>query len=248
MAQSRRRANMLTKWLCTFCAFGMVLLPSTSVDGFLLEYQNELANISAQVVREVAASWTANSELNGLFNRNILAQIGDTTVQMRIRDAYVAALLENERDDLSDVCWVLLDEYYSFYRSIWGVDLQNCMREANQDLEYDRLNRFRPQASSVQRIMPSATYQVIRTLSMSDIFNAESIRAKLADEQQSYRNTWEFYETALQDELARHDEIVTGTMTRMNLCLDRALVYQQLDIEVIEEEIQTNCDTETKKV
>ena len=237
---------MLTKWISIVCVFGTALLARTTVDGFLLEYQAELANLSSQAVRDVAASWTANSELNGLFNRRILAQIGDATVQMRIRDAYVAELLENERDSLSDVCWQFLDQYYAFYRSMWGVDIRNCMREAHQDLEYDRLDRFRPQASSAQRIMKTATYQVIRTLGMSNIFNREGIRGQLTDELESYRSTWESYETTLREELERHDETVTGTMRRMELCIDRALVYQQVDVEVIEEEIETNCESGAK--
>uniref|UniRef100_A0A182VLT8 Protein TsetseEP domain-containing protein n=1 Tax=Anopheles merus TaxID=30066 RepID=A0A182VLT8_ANOME len=237
---------MLTKWISIVCVFGTALLARTTVDGFLLEYQDELANLSSQAVRDVAASWTANSELNGQFNRRILAQIGDATVQMRIRDAYVAELLENERDSLSDVCWQFLDQYYAFYRSMWGVDIRNCMREAHQDLEYDMLDRFRPQASSAQRIMKTATYQVIRTLGMSNIFNGEGIREQLNDELDSYRSTWESYETTLREELERHDETVTGTMRRMELCIDRALVYQQVDVEVIEEEIETNCESGTK--
>uniref|UniRef100_A0A182XV49 Uncharacterized protein n=1 Tax=Anopheles stephensi TaxID=30069 RepID=A0A182XV49_ANOST len=240
---------MMTKWLLlTWSAFGSVLLTSSPAEGFLLEYQNELANISSLAVREVTASWADNSELNGLFNRRILAQIGDATVQMRHRDEYVADLLENERDSISDLCWEFLEQYYAFYRALWGVDLKNCVREAYQDLEYDRLDRFRPQASSAQRILKTATYQAIRTLSMSDIFDQQSIRAKLTEELQSYQNTWEYYATTLQEELQRHDAIVSGTMGRLAVCIDRALVYQQVDVDVIEEEIQTNCDNEAKRV
>uniref|UniRef100_A0A182PYZ8 Protein TsetseEP domain-containing protein n=1 Tax=Anopheles epiroticus TaxID=199890 RepID=A0A182PYZ8_9DIPT len=238
---------MLNKWLCVLCAVVVVLLTGSPVDGFLSEYQDELASVSVEAMREITVSWNANSVLNGLYNGRILSQIGDATVQMRIRDEYVAELLGNERDRLSESCAEFLEEYYAFYRTMWGVDLRNCMREAYQDLEYDRLDRFRPQASSVQRIMKTATYQTVRTLSMSDIFDQESIRDKLTDELQSYRSTWESYETTLQEELERHDDTVTGTMRRMNLCIDRALVYQQVDVEVIEEEIETNCDDRARK-
>uniref|UniRef100_A0A182MKV3 Uncharacterized protein n=1 Tax=Anopheles culicifacies TaxID=139723 RepID=A0A182MKV3_9DIPT len=223
------------------------MFPRSTVEGYLLEYQDELANLSSQVVREVTVSWAANSDLNGQFNRRILTQIGEATVEMRYRDQYVAELLENERDNLSDLCWESLEEFYPIYRALWGEDLNNCMRDAYQDLEYDRLDRFRPQASSAQRIIKTATYQVIRTLAMSDIFDQASIRRKLAEELQSYQNTWEYYETTLQDEIDRHDGIVSDTMGRLAICIDRALVYQQSDIEAIEEVIETNCESQVKK-
>uniref|UniRef100_A0A182SL83 Uncharacterized protein n=1 Tax=Anopheles maculatus TaxID=74869 RepID=A0A182SL83_9DIPT len=133
---------MTLKWLLMWGACGIAMFTSSTAEGFLLEYQDELANISTQVVREVTNSWADNSELNGLFNRRILAQVGEATVQMRYRDELVAELLENGRNSLSDVCWEFLEEYYAFYRALWGVDLRNCVREAYQDLEYDRLDRF----------------------------------------------------------------------------------------------------------
>uniref|UniRef100_A0A182WQT7 Protein TsetseEP domain-containing protein n=1 Tax=Anopheles minimus TaxID=112268 RepID=A0A182WQT7_9DIPT len=239
---------MVPKWLLMLGAFGIIMFPRSTVEGYLLEYQDELANISTQVMREVTVSWAANSELNGLFNRRILAQIGEATIQMRYRDEYVAELLENERDTLSDLCRESLEEYYTRYRSLWGGELRNCMQNAFQDLEYDRIGRFRPQASSVQRIIKTATYQVIRTLAMSDIFDQPSIRGKLTEELQSYQNTWDYYETMLQEELDRHDGIVSGTMGRLEVCIDRALDYQQMDIEMMEEMVESNCDSQVKKV
>uniref|UniRef100_A0A1Y9HB59 Protein TsetseEP domain-containing protein n=1 Tax=Anopheles farauti TaxID=69004 RepID=A0A1Y9HB59_9DIPT len=233
---------MMTKWLLVLGAFGSIVLYGASVECFLVEYQDELANISSLVVRDVSGSWAENNQLNGMLNRMILTEVAERTIEMRRRDEYIADLLREERDSLSDACVQFLEQYYTFYRSTWGVDLSNCVRYAYQDLDYDTFARFRPQASSAQRIIKTATYQVVRTLSMSDIFDWVKIREKLDEELQSYRATWSSYETTLREELDRHGDIASGTMGVLEQCIERALVDQQVDIEVMEDDIQTNCD------
>uniref|UniRef100_A0A182NZ38 Protein TsetseEP domain-containing protein n=1 Tax=Anopheles dirus TaxID=7168 RepID=A0A182NZ38_9DIPT len=238
---------MMTKWLLVFGALGSIVFSGpSSVDCFLVEYQDELANISSLVVRDVAVSWAENNDLNGMLNRMILTEVAEGTVEMRGRDAYVADLIRDERDSLSDACAQSLEEHYTLYRNIWGIDLGNCVRDAHQYLDYDTFARFRPQASSVQRIIKTATYQVVRTLAMSDIFDWGKIRDRLDEELQSYRDIWIDYETTLREELNRHGEFAATVMGALEQCIERALAYQHTDIEVLEEVIQTNCDAGAK--
>uniref|UniRef100_A0A182JNA7 Protein TsetseEP domain-containing protein n=1 Tax=Anopheles atroparvus TaxID=41427 RepID=A0A182JNA7_ANOAO len=233
---------MMPKWTVIFIALhSLLLLTGGRVEGFLLQYQNELSNLSATAIREVAASSATNSRLNGAFNELILTTIAAPIVKMRALDVDLAEKMQAEADNLDQACREDMADSYELFRWLWGATLRECMRSANIDLDYDTLTRFRPQASSALRIMNSATYQAVRTVAQSDIFDAPGIERKLADELQSYRGTWEMSQTTLQDDLDRHGSVVDGTMSRFEPCLENALVYQQTGIDSILDEIYLNC-------
>uniref|UniRef100_A0A182G011 Protein TsetseEP domain-containing protein n=1 Tax=Anopheles albimanus TaxID=7167 RepID=A0A182G011_ANOAL len=215
----------------------------SQTEAYLVDYQAELSNLSSLVIRDVAASWKTNNELNGELNRFILEKLANATVQARRADDLVANLLETAENSLSEGCNEQLDQLRREYRTAWGVDLQECARNTHFALEYDALTRFRPQASSVLRIFPSANYQTVRVIAMSDVFDSGSINQKLSDELRSYQELWSSYQPSLQQELDRYQDSVDDIGNGLDTCLTMIEEYRTNDLLLIETLIDLNCET-----
>uniref|UniRef100_A0A675B350 Uncharacterized protein n=1 Tax=Anopheles darlingi TaxID=43151 RepID=A0A675B350_ANODA len=210
-------------------------------EAYLVDYQAELSNLSFYVIHNVADSWNTNNELNGQLNRFVLGKLANATVQSRHADDFVANLVETAQDNLSEECNEQLHQLRSEYRTIWGVDLQECVQNTYFALEYDGLTRFRPQASSVLRIFPSANYQAVRVIAMSDVFDSGSIEQKLSDELRSYQDLWSSYEPSLQLELDRYEDAVSNIGNAMDACLTTIGDHRANDLLLIETLIDFNC-------